>query len=156
MSAWKKQAVPLVFLEIAMDAVLKTNGHNRAVRRIDARVRKWLAEAWKPLNERTGRIDDTAAHRQTIAASKAISDALTRIWGDGGMKTPSELPSAMLVITEDKHAQLPRTNKDRRKAWERLIAATYELCLVADPELVDNEGQERGVMIANIVMREAA
>lgn len=52
MSAWKRQAVPLVFLEIGIGAVVQTNGHLAAIRRIQARIDKWLHECWTPLRER--------------------------------------------------------------------------------------------------------
>ena len=47
MSAWTKQAVPLVFLEIGTAAVLKTNGHHAAIRRINAGDRLWVRETWR-------------------------------------------------------------------------------------------------------------
>ena len=62
MSAWKKQAVPLVFLEIGMNAVIQTNGHLTEIRRIQAH--------------------------------------LASLWRYGGLKSPSELPSAMLALEE--------------------------------------------------------
>ena len=155
MSAWRKQAVPLVFLEIGIDAVIKTNGHSAAVRRIRARIDKWLHECWAPLRDR-GRIDDTQAQRVTVKAAAAIQGHLAALWRDGGMKTPSELPSAMLAIAVDVFEQLPRNDKARIRAWGYLVAALYDLCQVADPLLTDNEGQERGLRIAAVVLKEAA
>ena len=155
MSAWKKQAVPLVFLEIGMGAVVQSNGHIAAIRRIQARIDKWLHECWAPLRDR-GRIDDTQAQRVTVKAAAAIQGHLAALWRDGGMKTPSELPSAMLAIAEDVRQQLPRNDKRRLRAWGYLVAALYDLCQVADPELTDNEGQERGLRIAAVVLKEAA
>lgn len=155
MSAWTKQAVPLVFLEIGINAVIQTNGHHAAIRRIQARIDKWLHECWAPLRER-GRIDDNQAQRVTQKAATAIQAHLAILWRDGGMKTPSELPSAMLAIAEDVRQQLPRNDKRRLRAWGYLVAALYDLCQVADPELTDNEGQERGLRIAAVVLKEAA
>ena len=155
MSAWKRQAVPLVFLEIGMNAVIQANGHLRDIRRIQARVDKWLHTAWQPLREK-GRIDDAQAMRVTVKASEAIKQHLASLWRDGGLKTPSELPSAMLAIAEDVRQQLPRNDKARLRAWGYLVTALYDLCQIADPELTDNEGQERGLKIAGLVMREAA
>lgn len=155
MSAWKRQAVPLVFLEIGMGAVVQTNGHLAAIRRIQARIDKWLHECWTPLRER-GRIDDAQAQRVTQKAATAIQAHLASLWRDGGMKTPSELPSAMLAIAVDVFEQLPRNDKARLRAWGYLVTALYDLCQVADPELTDNEGQERGLRIAAVVLREAA
>ena len=155
MSAWKKQAVPLVFLEIGMGAVVQSNGHIAAIRRIQARIDKWLHECWVPLRDR-GRIDDTQAQRVTVKAAAAIQGHLAALWRDGGMKTPSELPSAMLAIAEDVRQQLPKNDKARLRAWGYLVAALYDLCQVADPELTDNEGQERGLQIAALVLKEAA
>lgn len=155
MSAWAKQAVPLVFLEIGIGAVIETNGHLADIRRIQARIDKWLHECWAPLRER-GRIDDAQAQRVTQKAATAIQAHLARLWRDGGLKTPSELPSAMLALAEDVRQQLPKNDKARLRAWGYLVAALYDLCQVADPELTDNEGQERGLRIAAVVMREAA
>lgn len=155
MSAWTKQAVPLVFLEIGTAAVLKTNGHHAAIRRIQARIDRWLHECWQPLRDK-GRIDDDQAQRVTAKAAAAIQDNLAKVWRDGGMKTPSELPSAMLALAEDVRQQLPRNDKKRLRAWGYLVTALYDLCQVADPELTDNEGQERGLQIAAVVLREAA
>lgn len=155
MSAWTKQAVPLVFLEIGINAVIATNGHHAAIRRIQARIDKWLHECWAPLRDR-GRIDDTQAQRVTVKAAAAIQGHLATLWRDGGMKTPSELPSAMLAIAEDVRQQLPRNDRQRLRAWGYLVAALYDLCQVADPLLTDNEGQERGLRIAAVVLKEAA
>jgi hypothetical protein len=155
MSAWTKQAVPLVFLEIGTAAVLKTNGHHAAIRRIQARIDRWLHECWQPLRDK-GRIDDDQAQRITTKAAASIQDNLSKVWRDGGMKTPSELPSAMLALAEDVRQQLPRNDKKRLRAWGYLVTALYDLCLVADPELTDNLGQERGLQIAAVVLREAA
>lgn len=155
MSAWKKQAVPLVFLEIGTNAVIATNGHISAIRRIQARIDKWLHECWAPLRDK-GRIDDAQAQRVTVKAAEAIQCHLEKLWSNGGMKTPSELPSAMLAIAEDVRHQLPRNDRQRLRAWGYLVAALYDLCLVADPELTDNDGQERGLKIAGLVMRVAA
>lgn len=155
MSAWRKQAVPLVFLEIGIGAVVQTNGHLVDIRRIQSRIDKWLHECWTPLRER-GRIDDAQAQRVTQKAATAIQDNLASLWRYGGMKTPSELPSAMLAIAEDVRQQLPRNDKARLRAWGYLVTALYDLCQVADPELTDNEGQERGLRIAAVVLREAA
>lgn len=155
MSAWKKQAVPLVFLEIGIGAVISTNGHNAAIRRIQARIDRWLHEAWAPLRER-GRIDDQQAHRVTQKSATAIEAHLSELWRTSGLKTPSELPSAMLAIAEDVRQQLPKNDRQRLRAWGYLVTALYDLCLVADPDLTDNDGQVRGLRIAGVVMREAA
>ena len=155
MSAWTKQAVPLVFLEIGIGAVIKTNGHHAAIRRIEARIDKWLHECWAPLRDK-GRIDDTQSQRVTVKAAAAIQNHLATIWADGGLKTPSELPSAMLALAEDVRQQLPKNDKGRLRAWGYLVTAIYDLCLVADPELTDKQGQERGLQIAAVVLKEAA
>lgn len=155
MSAWTKQAVPLVFLEIGIGAVIKTNAHHASVRRIQARIDRWLHECWQPLRDK-GRIDDDQAQRITTRAAASIQDNLARVWRDGGLKTPSELPSAMLALAEDVRQQLPRNDKKRLRAWGYLVAALYDLCLVADPDLTDNLGQERGLQIAAVVLKEAA
>ena len=155
MSAWTKQAVPLVFLEIGTAAVLKTNGHHAAIRRIQARIDRWLHECWQPLRDK-GRIDDDQAQRITTRAAASIQDNLSKVWRDGGLKTPSELPSAMLALAEDVRQQLPRNDRKRLRAWGYLVAALYDLCLVADPDLTDNLGQERGLQIAAVVLKEAA
>lgn len=155
MSAWTKQAVPLVFLEIGTAAVLKTNGHHAAIRRIQARIDRWLHECWQPLRDK-GRIDDAQAQRITTKAAASIQDNLAEVWRDGGMKTPSELPSAMLALAEDVRQQLPRNDRKRLRAWGYLVTALYDLCLVADPDLSDNQGQERGLQIAAVVLKEAA
>lgn len=153
MSAWKKQAVPLVFLEIAMQSVTKENGKMRRIKAIDKRVQHWMTEAWKPVNEK--RIDDKKAMHITVQASAQIQTALAKYWVNG-VQTVSELPNAMLVIAEDSLRRMPPNNKERRKAWGYLVAALYDLCLVADPDLTDNVGQERGIEIAGMVMEVAA
>ncbi len=155
MSAWSKQAVPLVFLEIGTAAVVQTNGHLADIRRIQARIDKWLHECWQPLRDK-GRIDDDQAQRITTRAAASIQGNLAKVWRDGGMKTPSELPSAMLALAEDVRQQLPRNDKARLRAWGYLVTALYDLCLVADPDLTDNEGHERGLQIAAVVLKEAA
>ena len=157
MSAWKKQAVPLVFLEIGMDAIIKNNGHNPDVRRLYKRVSRWLGECWEPLRARSGRIDDDAALKITVKAAEAIQARLTKTWGSAGLTRPVEMPCAMLTVAEDTLASMPKRAKDgRRKACGYLIKALWELCLVTDPEFTDRDGQDRGVKIAEIVMEVAA
>lgn len=155
MSAWSKQAVPLVFLEIGLNAVTQANGHLSDIRRIQARIDKWLHECWKPLRDK-GRIDDDQAWRITTKAAASIQNHLAELWRTEGMKTPSELPSAMLAIAEDVRQQLPKNDKARLRAWGYLATAIFDLCCVADPELKDNLGQERGLQIAALVLKEAA
>ena len=97
MSAWKKQAVPLVFLEIGMDAIIKNNGHNPDVRRIHKRVARWLGECWGPLRTKAGRIDDDAAMKITVRAAEAIQSRLfsTRFsTGTQRLKLNARMPSA--------------------------------------------------------------
>ena len=157
MSAWKKQAVPLVFLEIGMDAIIKNNGHNPDVRRLYKRFSRWLGECWEPLLAKSGRIDDDAALKITVKAAEAIQARLTKTWGSAGLTRPVEMPCAMLTVAEDTLASMPKRAKDgRRKAWGYLIKALWELCLVTDPEFTDRDGQDRGVKIAEIVMEVAA
>ena len=157
MSAWKKQAVPLVFLEIGMDAIIKNNGHNPDVRRLYKRVSRWLGECWEPLRAKSGRIDDDAALKITVKAAEAIQARLTKTCGAHGLTRPVEMPCAMLTVAEDTLASMPRrANDGRRKAWGYLIKALWELCLVTDPEFSDSDGQDRGVEIAEIVMEVAA
>ena len=157
MSAWKKQAVPLVFLEIGMDAIIKNNGHNPDVRRLYKRVSRWLGECWEPLRAKSGRIDDDAALKITVKSAEAIRARLTKTCGAHGLTRPVEMPCAMLTVAEDTLASMPRRAKDgRRKAWGYLIKALWELCLVTDPEFSDRDGQDRGVKIAEIVMEVAA
>jgi len=151
MSAWKKQAVPLVFLEIAMQSITKENGHMKRIKAIDTRVQRWLGDAWKPVNEKRGRINDIKALHITVQSAAQIQTKLAAYW-KGGVKTVSELPNAMLVIAEDSLRRMPANNKERRKAWGYLVAALFDLCQVADPELTDNVGQERGLEIAGMVM----
>ena len=157
MSAWKKQAVPLVFLEIGMDAIIKNNGHNPDVRRLHKRVARWLGECWSPLRIKAGRIDDDAAMKITVRAAESIQSSLTKTWGAHGLTRPVEMPCAMLTVAEDTMAGMPRRKKDsRRKAWGYLIKALWDLCQVVDPEFTDSDGQDRGVKIAEIVMEVAA
>jgi hypothetical protein len=148
--------VPLVFLEIGIGAVIKTNGHHSAILRIQARIDKWLHECWQPLRDKGRRIDDDQAQRITTRAAASIQANLAKVWADGGMKTPSELPNAMLALAEDVRQQLPKNDKARIRAWGYLVTAIFDLCCVADPTLTDNLGQERGLQIAALVLREAA
>ena len=108
MSARRKQATPLVFLELAMAAVIKGNEHYPVMQRINARVDKWIHEAWKPLRSKEGRIDDQQAMRVTSKAANQIHEGLIKFWGNGNIQSQSELPSAMLVIAEDVLAGLPK------------------------------------------------
>lgn len=157
MSAWKKQAIPLVFLEIGMGAIMKNNGHNPAVRRIHSRVERWISECWGPLRATHGRIDDDAAVKQTVRAASEIQKRLVKTWGPAGLTRPVEPPCAMLTVAEDTLATMPRRKKDgRRKAWGYLIRALWDLCQLVDPDFTDREGQDRGVRIAGIVMEVAA
>jgi len=64
--------------------------------------------------------------------------------------------SAMLAIAEDVRQQLHRNAKARLRAWGYLVTAIFDLCCVADPSLTDNLGQERGLQIAAVVLKEAA
>jgi hypothetical protein len=155
MSAWKKQAIPLVFLEIAMKSITKENGHMQRIKAIDTRVQRWMKDAWKTINEKRGRIDDAKAMHITVQSAAQIQAKLAAYW-DGGVQTVSELPNAMLVIAEDSLRRMPTNNKYRRRAWGYLVTALFDLCKVADPELADSVGQDRGIEIAEMVMEVAA
>ena len=154
MSAWKKQAVPLVFLEIGMGAVTSANPSSEAINRVAKRVDTWIDAAWQPIREK-GRIDDFQAQRVTVRAAANIKKYLEKAWQDGGIKSPSELPAAMLAIAEDVRQQLPRNDKRRIRAWGYLVVALFDLFKIADPDLSDRAGEDRGLEIAKIVMREA-
>lgn len=155
MSAWKKQAVPLVFLEIGMGAMTSANPSSEAINRVAKRIDKWLHECWAPLREK-GRIDDTQAQRVTAKAATAIQVHLAKLWAHEGIKSPSELPAAMLAIAEDVRQQLPRNDKRRIRAWGYLVGALFDLFKIADPDLSDRAGEDRGLRIAAVVLKEAA
>lgn len=155
MSAWKKQAIPLIFVEVCMDAILKSNGHIPAIARISKRVDRWVGECWAPLRAKAGRIPYDRAQKITVKAAASIQRQLAKFWSDG-IQTSSEIPNAMLVVTEDTYAVLDKVkHKARRRSWGFLIRALVDLSLVADPEIDDHLGQERGVKLGEMVMKEA-
>lgn len=161
MSAWKKQAVPLVFIEICMGAIMEHNGEKTEIQRVNARVSRWLGECWEPLRAKGGRIDDNQAQRVTAKAAGAIQERMRVFWGGNGsnmatIQTAPELTNAMLVVAEDTLAGMPKNNAGRSRAWAYLVKALYDLCLLSDPELSDNLGQDRGIKLAEIVLEEAA
>lgn len=156
MSAWKKQAVPLVFIEICMGAIMEHNGEKTEIQRVNARVSRWLGECWEPLRAKGGRIDDNQAQRVTAKAAGAIQERMRVFWGGDGSNVGAELTNAMLVVAEDTLSGMPKNNAGRSRAWAYLVKALYDLCLLSDPELSDNPGQKRGIKLAEIVLEEAA
>lgn len=156
MSAWKKQAVPLIFIEICMGAIMEHNGEKAEIQRVNARVSRWLGECWEPLRAKGGRIDDNQAQRVTAKAAGAIQERMRTFWGGIGSNVGTELTNAMLVVAEDTLAGMPKNNAGRSRAWAYLVKALYDLCLLSDPELSDNLGQNRGIKLAEIVLEEVA
>ena len=156
MSAWKKQAVPLIFIEICMGAIMEHNGEKAEIQRVNARVSRWLGECWEPLRAKGGRIDDNQAQRVTAKAAGAIQERMRAFWGGIGSNVGTELTNAMLVVAEDTLAGMPKNNAGRSRAWAYLVKALYDLCLLSDPELSDNLGQNRGIKLAEIVLEEVA
>ena len=152
MSAWKKQAIPLVFIEVAVQALNSDIEGDQRFNRIVQRVDKWLDACWQPLREKGGRIDYAYAEKITVAAAAEVQDILGVIWKDG-MQSHAEIPSAMLAVAEDTRASMPKGVKpERLHAWHWLIVALFDLFLLFDPDISDDVGYKRGLRIAEAVM----
>ena len=153
MSAWSKQAVPLIFIEKAALAILSYN-HNATTRRIEARAQKWLQECWNAVNGGKGNPDGHKALRKSYGAGVAILDALNKSMARGLTETESEVTVAMCIIAEDTIDQLPAKHQGRR-AWTYLLKVLYDLWKLTDTDESDTRGYERGKHIAATVLEAA-
>ena len=153
MSAWSKQAVPLIFFEQMMASIVEHNGHRATVRNINTRVEKWLAGCWKVLADAKHKPDDSKALNKAQNAAKLISAALIEEWRDG-IQTNSESTVAMVIIAEDTLDSMP-VRHPARKAWKGLVMSLYAAWRITDPKEDDLKGYERGKRIAARVLEAA-
>lgn len=153
MSAWSKQAIPLVFLEITMNAIRVGNNEHAAVRRIDRRVQRWLGECWDVINGDQRGPAHHKAERKVQAASATLRSVLEKMWPQG-IPTPSEVTVAMCIIVSDTRDNMPKKHPARRP-WGYLLKALDDLFLLTDPEITDQRGYERGKIIAAEVLEVA-
>lgn len=154
MSAWSKQAIPLVFLEIVMNAVLVGNNEHAVVRRIDKRVQRWLSDCWGIINSDPRGPAPAKAERKVQAASAELRADLERMWPQG-IPTPSEVTVAMCIIVSDTRDSMPKKHPARRP-WGYLLKALDDLFYLTDPNVTDDLGYQRGKTIAAHVLRVAA
>ena len=153
MSAWSKQAVPLIFFEQMMASIVEHNGHRATVRNINARVEKWLKGCWAVLQAAKHKPDDSKAVAKAQNAAKLISQALIEEWKDG-IQTSSESTVAMVIIAEDTLDSMP-VRHPARKAWKGLVMSLYATWRITDPKESDTRGYERGKRIAARVLEAA-
>lgn len=157
MSAWTKQAVPLVFLRISMGSLASTNGHIRAVKRVHAAMDKALDRAWAALGRQPHcQISYEKQQRTVSASSMAMRNELEKLW-TSGVEHITELPYGMLFVAEEVLRMMPKGKvPGREKAWSLIACLCLALCRMTDAEFKDLAGTERGESIRNIVMWEAA
>lgn len=153
MSAWSKQAIPLIFTENAATAILAANCVSPAVRRIEVRIQKWLQACWDALGSGRHNPADAKAVRKAQAAAQTIRDALLREWC-AGVQTDSEVTVALCIIAEDTLDSMPAKHPGRR-AWGYLIKALYDMWRLSDDDESDWHGYERGQRIAAKVLEAA-
>ena len=153
MSAWSKQAVPLIFAETAAVAILAANSTSQRVRSIDARVQKWLQACWDALGSNRHNPADDKAMRKAVGSAQRIKDALMQEWS-AGIQTNSEVTVALCIIAEDTIESMPAKHPGRR-AWNYLLKALYDMLQLSDPHETDTHGYERGKRIAARVLEAA-
>ena len=153
MSAWSKQAVPLLFAENAAIAILAANSTSLRVRRIELRIQKWLQACWDALGSSRHNPADAKAVRKAQAAAQSIRDALLREWS-AGVQTDSEVTVALCIIAEDTLDSMPARHPARR-AWSYLVRAFYDMLALSDTDESDWHGYERGKRIAAKVLEAA-
>ena len=153
MSAWSKQAVPLLFAENAAIAILAANSTSLRVRRIEVRVQKWLRACWDALGSSRHNPADEKALRKAVGAAKRIKEALSLEWA-AGIQTDSEVTVALCIIAEDTLDSMPAKHPGRR-AWGYLLKALYDMWRLSDTDETDAHGYERGKRIASRVLEAA-
>lgn len=156
MSAWKKQAVPLVFLEVAMGSLVATNGHIDAVQRVHKAMECAMSSAWSDINRRAYPISREQQQRTISVSALAMRKELAKLWMSG-VEHVTELPYGMLFVAEEVLRMMPKDRwPEGEKAWRLIACLCLALCRMTDPRFVDLDGTERGESIRNIVMWEAA
>ena len=154
MSAWSKQAVPLIFIEKAALAILAYN-NNATTRRIEARLQKWIQGCWDAVSANgKHNPDGHKALRKTFAAGVAIKEALDKEMANGLLETDSEVTVAMCIVAEDTLDSMPAKHPGRR-AWGYMLKALYDMWKLTDPKESDARGFERGKRIAARVLKAA-
>ncbi|MDY0274763.1 MAG: hypothetical protein RBR42_04895 [Desulfomicrobium sp.] len=153
MSAWSKQAIPLIFLEITMNAIMVGNQDAAIVRRIDKRVQRWIGDCWSVVNNGKASPDNSQAQRKVQSAAASLKKQLDHEWING-IQSASEVTVAMCIIVSDTRDDMPKKHQGRRP-WGFLLKALDELFLLTDPEVTDQRGYERGKIIAAKVLEAA-
>ena len=159
MGAWKKQSVPLVFIEIARDSIIKANADKiEDMADVLAKIESEIDGCWSHLRGTVGAVPDKSALRITSGAAERIAKALlSQVWAGGrGVQCIGELTSAMMVIAEDCLKQLPvRKFPQRVTSWRNLTDALDELRVITGTVEVSAECEEIAAKLADIVRAEA-
>ena len=166
MSAWSKQAVPLIFFEVSFRAIFDSPEHKAAlsdrtpverarIKRLDARLDRWLQACWDALRASKHNPKDEKAEKKAVASARKISLALAGEWNQG-VQTDSELTVALCIVAEDTLDAMPASYPpETKKAWERLIKALYDAWEISDPQEEDSLGYERGKVLAQHILEAA-
>jgi len=152
MSAWSKQAIPLIFIEVSVSAMSSKNKDN-SVERVRNRAYKWIQKCWDQLAENKGNQKDDKAMKKAVDSSERIKAQLSKMWRDG-LETNSELTVALCIIAEDTIDSMPK-DKQRRYPWLFLLRTLYDMWKLSDPEEAEWKGYLNGKVIASKVMEAA-
>ena len=156
MSAWTKQAVPLVFMRIAIGSLAETNGHIKAVKRARQVMDLSMAMAWHGLRRRNYPVSYERQQRIVSESALAMRDKLARLWASG-VEHVTELPYGMLFVAEDVLRMMPQEKMPEcARAWRLIACLCLALCKMTDADAIDVNGGKRGDQIRIIVMEEAA
>ena len=153
MSAWSKQAVPLIFVDVTFGAIMRYNSDRAAVRKLDVRIQRWLEGCWEALRNAKHKPEDDKAMKRAISSSERIQSALQKEW-TSGVQTQSEITVALCIIVDDTLKSMPQKHPGR-KAWDHLLKALYAAWRITDPKETDTHGYERGKRIAARVLEAA-
>ena len=152
-NAWKKQAIPLVFIDVGMNSI-KTD--DPVFMELYASTESAVALCWKFLNASKCRIPDDDALKITMKSAERIQKALeSDVWGVSPIKCIGEITNAMVGIADDTLRQMPMNNVERWNAWDKLTSTLAEL--VERSQTVDIDDRCYGIAskIADLVREES-
>ena len=155
MSAYRKQAIPLVFVELVRDAMLQTNSEPEFLQAME-RVNGALDACWACIQIKGCDPGLARACRMISESYTRMQAAIERtVWERCPTQCGAELLNGLSGIVEDTVFQLPKNKfPERIAAWEQLAAVVYDLCALSEVDEPDDECYRTAAMLADIVRSE--
>lgn len=153
MNAWKRQVIALIYLEQFTASLLKEMPKSKKLTNIKRRIKRWLDRCWEPVLKGKSHIDVNKGFKIAGAAMASIFKHIKKLYEEQRLHNGGAIAS-FLVVAEDFIFQLPKKDQ-RRYCWGYLASAYNDLYEMIDPDWTNNELQEQGIRLAEMVEKEA-